>query len=246
MTGKPVALTERDKTLIREVTRFGVMTRPQLMHLGLFASKTRANERLRRLTDAGYLAARRQPLQLGGPRNVYMPGPNAAVAPLLPRRLKHTSDFHLSHQLGLVDIRLAFERHVHDLRWLTDRELAGAAAGLVPDAYVEYSHAGLMYAAFIELDRGTETHARIERKARTYADLAFTGRFERMFGRQFFRCLVVAESERRLKTLKQTIHRVTNRLFRLTTLDAIRTHGPIGSIWQRPDSDVLESLTVAN
>ena len=44
------------------------------MRLELFASKTRANERLKRLVDEGHLVARRQPIPIGGPRIVYMPG----------------------------------------------------------------------------------------------------------------------------------------------------------------------------
>ena len=59
MSGKSLAFTERDREVVREVTRFGVMSRDQLMRLKFFSSKTRANDRLKRLVDVGYLAARR-------------------------------------------------------------------------------------------------------------------------------------------------------------------------------------------
>ena len=76
MDGKALGLTERDRLLLSETSRFGVVTRDQLTRLKLFGSKTRANERLRKLVKEGYLAARRQPLHLGGPRFIYLPGPS--------------------------------------------------------------------------------------------------------------------------------------------------------------------------
>jgi hypothetical protein len=59
MSGKSLAFTERDRAVVREVARFGVMSRDQLMRLKFFSSKTRANDRLKRLVDEGYLGARR-------------------------------------------------------------------------------------------------------------------------------------------------------------------------------------------
>ena len=55
MSGKSLAFTERDRAVVREVARFGVMSRHQLMRLKFFSSKTRANDRLKRLVDEGYL-----------------------------------------------------------------------------------------------------------------------------------------------------------------------------------------------
>ena len=109
MTGKALAFTERDRAIVREVARFGVMSREQLVRLKFFASKTRANDRLKRLVDVGYLAARRQPLPVGGPRCVYLPGRLVADGRDTRRRFADVSDLFVAHQLGLVDIRLAFE-----------------------------------------------------------------------------------------------------------------------------------------
>src|SRR5260221_13937219 len=111
MTGKGLAITERDRALVGEIARFGVMSREQLMRLQFFASKTRANERLKRLVAAGYLSARRQPLPLGGPRSVYLPGVVSADGREGRKRFADTSDLFLAHQLGLVDIRIAFDQH---------------------------------------------------------------------------------------------------------------------------------------
>jgi len=66
-----LAFTERDRAVMSEVTRFGVMSRHQLMRLKFFASKTRANDRLKRLVDEG-LATRDVQQHAGKPdRHAY-------------------------------------------------------------------------------------------------------------------------------------------------------------------------------
>jgi hypothetical protein len=242
MTGKSLAFTERDRAVVREVARFGVLSRDQLMRLKFFSSKTRANERLKRLVEEGYLASRRQPIPVGGPRCVYLPG-RLLTDGRDRKRLGDVSDLFVTHQLGLVDIRLAFEQHSTLSRWLPDRDLAGRSLGLVPDAYLEYEVGKLTYCAFVEYDRGTETLGRIERKVRAYLDLAHSGRFERTFARRFFRVFVVTDSAGRLDTLSQTTARLTDRIMRLTTLQELSHHGPLMSIWRRPGGTVSESLT---
>lgn len=243
MTGKSLAFTERDRAIVREVSRFGVMSRDQLMRLTFFFSKTRANERLKKLVDHGYLASRRQPLAVGGPRCVYLPGRLLADGRDVRKRFVDTSDLFLTHQLGLVDIRIAFEQHSHLLRWLAERDLAGLSLGLVPDAYLEYEVGTLTYCAFVEYDRGTETLGRIERKVRAYLDLAHSGRFEHTFKRRFFRVLIVTDSAGRLAHLALSTARITDRVMRFTTLRELSQHGPLMSIWRRPGASAAESLT---
>lgn len=240
MSGKGLALTDRDRAVVREVARFGVMTRQQLVRLGLFSSKTRANERLKRLVDAGHLAAKRQPIPVGGPRQLYFP---SRSAPDGSRRRLDASDVFLAHQLGLVDVRLAFEQYTELVRWLSDKDLADLSLGLVPDAYVEFEVGALMYCAFVEYDRGTETSGRVERKVRAYVDLARSGRFERTFGRRFFRLLLVTDSPGRLTTLSRAVLHITDRIVRITTLSKLSEKGPNAAIWLRPGAQVQESLT---
>jgi hypothetical protein len=243
MTGKSLAFTERDQAVVREVARFGVMSRDQLMRLKFFASKTRANDRLKRLVDHGYLASRRQSLPAGGPRCVYLPGRLTADGREGRRRFAEVSDLFLSHQLGLVDIRVAFEQHSHLQRWMPEKDLAGLSLGLVPDAYLEYDVDTLTYCAFVEYDRGTESLGHIERKIRAYLDLARSGRFERTFKRRFFRVFMVTDSDGRLATIAQTAARITDRIMRLTTLQELFHQGPLMSIWRRPGTNASESLT---
>src|SRR5258708_16924350 len=164
MDGKALGLTERDRFVLSEVRRCGVVTGAQLMRLNLLGSKTRANERLRKLVAEGYLAAKRQPLHVGGPRFVYLPGPALKDGQEARRRWSDASDLFLHHQLGLVDIRLAFEQHPTLARWATDKELASSTLAGVPHATLEYEARGLTFCCFIEYDRGTETVSRVDKK----------------------------------------------------------------------------------
>jgi hypothetical protein len=242
MTGRGLAVTERDRAILREIARVGVMTRDQLMRLRVFGSKTRANTRLKRLVDHGYLVARPQPLVVGGPRYVYVPGPQSGESRDARTRVVAASDLFLAHQLGLVDIRLTFEQHTTLSRWLAEKDLAGLSLGLVPDAYLEYAIDTRTVCAFIEYDRGTETLGRVERKVRLYLDLAHSGRFERTFTRTFFRVLVVTDTAGRLATLSQTTARLTDRVLRFTTMAELTHDGPLASIWRRPGVITAESL----
>jgi len=130
---------------------------------------------------------------VGGPRFVYVPGRLSSETRDARKRIAEMSDLFLAHQLGLVDIRIAFERQTTLGRWLTEKDLSSLSLGLVPDAYLEYEVNALTYCAFVEYDRGTETLGRIERKVRAYLDLAHSGRFERTFKRKFFRVLMVTD-----------------------------------------------------
>ena len=237
-----LALTARDRQVLQEVQRHGAVTRHQLLRLKLFASKTRANDRLRRLAATGYLRARPQPLIAGGPRLVYFPGP-ALTGSQVRNHLRDSSELFLEHHLGIVDLRIAFEQHSKVLRWLSEKDLAPLSLGVVPDAYVEYERDGLSFSAFIEYDRGTEPLGRIEAKARAYAALAFSGTFQQKFGRKYFRALFVTDTTRRLQTMSRAVARVTNRVVHLSTLEPVTTSGPFAAIWTRPGDQVPQSLT---
>src|SRR5262245_25402744 len=110
MTGSGLGVTARDLQILEQVQRFGVLTRDHLIALRLFSSKTRAKERLKRLVDAGYLAARPQSLPAGGPRLIYSTVRCADGSDTKSRRrLQEASDLFLSHELGLVDVHIAFD-----------------------------------------------------------------------------------------------------------------------------------------
>lgn len=240
MTGNAaLLLTDRDKVILEQVARFGALTRDQLVRLGLFASKSRANERLGHLAKEELLRTIRQPLLAGGPRLVYLPSKPTGDGPDFSR----ASLLFLEHHLGVSDIRIAFERSTEVTRWLTDRELSRLKLGVVPDAFVQFALNGRVYGAFIEFDRHTEILSRIAGKVRAYLDLAFTGRFEKAFGLRFFRLLFITESPRRLQTVSTAVARITDKVVRLTTRSELLAQGPAAMIWRRPGSSALEALT---
>lgn len=242
MAGSKIVLTPRDQQLLCEVQRFGVLTREQTMRLRLFASKTRANERLKKLVVAEYLTARRQAVTLGAPKLVYSAG-RLTAEPMERKRWREASDVLLTHQLGLVDVRIAFERATQVQRWLTDRELSTAGLEIIPDGLVEYELSHLGFSAFIEYDRGTEPLQRIQRKVRGYLGLAHSGRFARVFNRKFFRVLFVCDQPGRVTSIVKTSASVTNQMVWVAELSDLKQLGPLASIWRRPGADHPQSLT---
>ena len=58
-------------------------------------------------------------------------------------------------------------------------------------------------AAFLEVDLGHERGPVWKEKVRNYLQLALSGEFERQFGTNRFRVLVLANSERRLHSIRE-------------------------------------------
>lgn len=253
MIGSGIMLTDRDRAILHDVAEFDLVSRPQLQRLRHFGSRTRANAVLARLVRFGYLAVRRQPLGGGSRRLIYHLGPTGYEFLHLEeqrhtRRSKRLSDLFLEHHLRITDVRLEFmalkdPEYIFD-RWLTDATLREAHLGVVPDGFVEYRYAGLPFAAFVEIDLGTETLRRWEGKAAGYLQLAKSGAFRSVCNLRYFRVLVIAPTPGRVQTLTKALGRITHKVFWLTTLAEIVSQGPLARIWRRPDdSPALHSLT---
>jgi hypothetical protein len=254
MAGKGMVLTERDRAVLRDVAELELVSRPQFQRRKHFGSRTRANAVLARLVRFGYLATRRQPVVGGSRRVLYHLGPVGqellgidSNGNLKGRRMKQLSDLFIEHHLRTNDVRLGFWVAAHPQysfdRWITDAALRPLNLGLVPDGYVEYRHSGLSFAAFVELDLGTETLGRWEGKTREYLKLAYSGAFRSAFKHHYFRVLVITSSPGRLQSLQKTIGRITPKIFWLTTIDDVYRDGPMGLIWHRPQGTTLHSLT---
>jgi len=253
-TGSALVLTTRDRTLITDLADYGVLTREQVQSLGHFASKTRANTRLLRLTRAGYLSRRALPTVMGSHRALYFMGPRSLDLLDRPRarahgdrrRVQGLSDLFLEHQLFINDVRLLFQRPMPSYvfgRWLSEPSLRELALGLVPDGYVEYLYAARHFSAFLELDRGTERLARWADKVRCYQQLATSGQFVQRFSRRFFRVLVVTSSPTRLTHLREVVAKFTDRIFWFATLEDVRQGGTLARVWLRPVDPERHALT---
>lgn len=251
--GNAMVLTDRDKRLVAEICSYHVLTRLQLQALGHFGSKTRANAILARLTRFGYLSKRYQPAVAGAQRALYYPGPSAHLLvddlaePLAAqrRRTQTLSDLFLAHQLLVSDVRIRFaqEPGCRVDRWLTDADFRSLSLGMIPDGHIEYTHSGRRFAAFLELDRGTETLPRWRVKVQSYLRLASSDRYRSVFGRPFFRVLVDTPSPIRLQHLRRVTAGLTNRVFWFVEHPTLMHDGPFAEIWLRPVETQRHALT---
>jgi hypothetical protein len=255
-TGSGMVLTDRDRRLIEAVADFGIVTREQVARHLKFGSVTRANAVLLRLSRHRYLGRRLQPSLRGTRRLTYFLGPRGLeLMGLSPestaangrRRWPLVSDLFIDHQLDVNDARFAFEHLEHPgyefVRFLSDRELAAMNLPLVPDGYCEYRLSDKSYAAFLEVDRGTESRSRWTAKVNAYLQLAHRGTFAEKFGRRFFRVLVTVPSARRRGGIAREISKRTDRIFWLTVHDDLLYYGPFAPIWHRPNGSGPQSLT---
>ena len=249
--GNPMVLTERDRRVIVDIGSFQLLTGQHLRRLGHFHSKTRANATLLRLVRHGYLSRRSLPSVAGTATALYFVGPRAGdvlerPAATVRRKISSLSDLFVAHQLLITDVRIAFRSPVAGyecLRWRTDAELRARNLGLIPDGHVEYALDGKHFGAFVEIDRGTEDLERWAAKVRSYVLLTRSDTYRQLFGRAFFRVLVITESDGRLQHLRQVTAKLTDRVFWFTTMDRLRSSGPFDSIWWRPVDATRHALT---
>ena len=94
--------------------------------------------------------------------------------------------------------------------------------GLIPDGYVEFATPSGIDACVLEVDLGHESQTVWKGKAEHYLQLAVSGKYREHFGHERFRVLVVANSERRLHSIRKTVAAITQKIFWFATLDGRR------------------------
>jgi len=254
--GNAIVLTDRDVKIISDIADFGLMTREQIRRQHHFGSVTRINATLLRLVRARYLSRRFQPTLTGWRRALYYVGPAGAVVvasgqspvgQIQRRRLAQWSDMFVEHQILVNEVRLGFAECRHQgycfERWISESVLRDLGLDIIPDGYIQYSIEGRTFASFLELDRGTEPLRRWRQKTAAYLDLAFSGRYEAIFERRFFRVFVITTSVRRLEHLRREVAKDTKEIFWFTTVAEVLTQGPVADIWRRPTESRLHALT---
>ena len=100
-------------------------------------------------------------------------------------------------------------------------------------------------AAFLEVDLGHEHLTVWTEKVRKYIQLALSGDCERRFGQNHFRVLVIANSERRLRSIRKVVRASTQKIFRFATFESIEAKSFFGSVWLRPDGAEGQPLFTA-
>jgi Replication-relaxation len=242
-----IILTDRDRLLLKELAIGKVIDREQAKKIALFKSTTRVNDRLLKLTRAGFLRRFFLGTRAGGTKAIYTLSAKGAQAGQSEGRLikrKNNSllvgDLFVEHQLAVNSIWIEAKFQpipipdVQFARWLIFPTALSKATPLVPDGYFELKSTSGMYCLFCEVDRGTETLKVWSRKISLYLQLAASGEFQVLFKQSRFRVLVAAVSERRLNTLRRTAAQHTDKIFWFATLEKINKKGLFAPIWKRP------------
>src|SRR2546423_6568605 len=120
----------RDISLLCDLYGHGVLNRDQIIALGFFTSVSRANARLKRLSQQSLVIRWHDDLHPGS-QSFYLPTQSAA--PLIARKLgadpqllrdtiRHgVSPMTLRHAWESANVRIAFQRVLHDIHWLPER-----------------------------------------------------------------------------------------------------------------------------
>ena len=127
-------------------------------------------------------------------------------------------------------------------RWVAFHEAITENVRLIPDGYVELATQNETFAAFLEVDLGHERGIVWNDKAKHYLQLAVSGDFKRHFGLDRFRVLVLANSLRRMHSLRERVGVITQKLFWFTTLGAVRDQGFFAPVWYRSTGETPKHL----
>lgn len=244
---RSIVLQERDRRLLQELSVLRVADREQLKIAGGFGSTSRVNVRLLQLVRAGLL--RRFFLGSGGVgrKALYALTPQSAQfvnVPLRGPRRKSgetlVADFFIEHQLEINRLYCALKFNPIPVagaffrRWATFSEPLTKAHKLIPDGYFEFGTPYGVASAFLEVDLGHESLKVWKEKVRSYLNFAVSGEHARVFGEARFRVAVVANSERRMQSIRSAVASITEKIFWFTSLERIAKETFFGLIWRRP------------
>jgi len=249
-----LVLQPRDRTLFSALGIMRVVDRQQAARAAGFTSRTRANARLLALSRAGLLVRFFVGSVGGGRRSLYTLTQQGAELVGAQKGINRKSgeqvsgDAFIEHQLHVNQVYLAATqpRHenstMHVSSWRVFYQPISKAIALTPDGYLELQTGGDIRPAFLEVDLGTESQTVWGEKVRQYVQLAVSGDFQRQFGRGKFRVLVIAPSEARLRSIQKTVLQRTDKIFWLTTFEAINRDGFCAAVWLRPSGEQKQSL----
>jgi hypothetical protein len=250
-----IVLQPRDLRLLEELAHMRIIDREQAKIVAGFGSTTRANVRLLTLTRAGFLRRFFLGTTAGGTKALYAisrHGAELAGIPYRgPRRPNYeilAADSFVQHQLAVNNIYCALRREITSsasvalVRWLTFYGPLTPQLRLIPDAYFELKAPAATAASFVEVDLGHE-HLKVwSKKVRNYLHLAISGDYERLFGQNRFRVLVLANSERRLLGIRNVVRMSTEKVFWFADLAAVERHGILATAWLRPKGENAASF----
>ena len=198
-------ITPRDADLVRELALSHVMSRDQILALGMFASITRVNTRLRVLRELGIVRRIETPYFNG---SLYVPGVNAAevlsdrIARLIATR--QPSPRFLRHALSVTNIRIALTvkgatdwRH-EPMLWRTF-EVAGKTLEVRPDGMAVTPKGPVL----IECDMGHVSPLKLASKLAVYHEFQRNGHTQKLYGFDNFNLLITTTGKLRAARLRE-------------------------------------------
>lgn len=247
----------RDYRLLRELAEvLRVADREQASTVAGFRSVTRANERLLALTRTGLLNRCFVGTLNGGKKSLYMLTAKGAGLVGLPNtglRRKRDSvlvrDAFIDHQLRINQLYLQIKYRslpagITFESWRVFTQPLSPSAPIVPDGYAELATPDKRICMFMEVDLGSERLDVWRKKTEAYLRFAVSDDFERFSGRTHFRVAVVANSERRMRFIRQVVSLATDKMFWLTSFDSIERNGIWSAIWLRPGNGNADSVSL--
>jgi hypothetical protein len=150
------------------------------------------------------------------------------------------ADFFVQHQLSInalyCDLKFGLIPipQVRFLTWKAFYEPLTSELRLIPDGYVEFATPSGIDASFVEVDLGHEGLSVWKEKAKHYLQFAISGEYERQFRQSRFRVIVLANSERRLQSIRAAVAGITEKIFWFAPLDKVTGEKFFGPVWLRP------------
>lgn len=252
------ALQARDKELFVSLCRYEYLTNDQIKALFDFGCLTRVNVRLRKLYDNNYLSRAYINNPCGQAKIVHFIGPEAVpivaerlkIDPLIIKRkrqrLLKAKESVLIRSLLINKVRLAFALAGKDKPEIKMGEwkqvvLKGDST-FYPEAYFAYQHNGKRYNCFLEIDSSIRSSKSFKDRLQKYLKYGTEGYFNRQFGFNFFRVLIICSNQDRLKTLCNIASRLTDRMFWFAAIERITSENVFNAIWLRPGKQEKYSL----
>lgn len=251
-----VAITDRDREILKFVSDSGVTTRPLLQIARSWNCVSDINRRLRKLVLAGFLDCLPQhhlpgvpPIYRLGKQGVAELSQQSGIDPeCIERRRRQyhgLNESMLRHELLVAEFGCRLRRALTAapdsglIEWRHADELPalcnpGAGIGntvLKPDAYVSFHVGQIRINCFLEADCGTESLRRISDKVEQYRIFKEDGLFAERFRAKAFRLLILTLSERRAENIRRQLQETPGVKTFITNIAAIRTDLLFAPVW---------------
>jgi len=252
---RPFVPQPRDLHLLREAVVLKVFDRQQAQLCAGFTSSTRSHTRISRLVDEGLLRSFYTASDAGGKKCLYtLTRKGAGLVGSSFSGLGRSSgslvvgDLFIAHQLEINQIYLTLKYRSIPIpnaqfqRWITPQAPLSTTSRIIPDGYFEFIVPNRTVCCFLEVDLGGETAKIWKSKIEAYLGFAASGQFEEQFQHPQFRVVIATTTDRRAQSLQALTAKYTDKLFWISTFNAIKRDGFWSSVWLRPAGDQRQSF----